>query len=226
MKPLLQSLGLLALLVTACSDDTQPTPDKGSPRPEASVADKAVTDKPVADSSKQDGTKLDGAKVDQTKTDAATVDVAKVDATKVDGPKVDGPAAGCNTLVNTAPVHQEENASGAPPTLTGGTIVEGKYHRTKTVYYGGNKARYIKETIKLTKVLSGGYKLEFVNATGTTNPPSPEYHVNVDLTPTSAGGITYTIVCGTTGSLTTSYQATATTFTLRLGPDLIYALQP
>jgi hypothetical protein len=208
----------LSLLAAACSDDTAPSPDQGGPRPEASIVDKAL-----ADTAKTDGVKPDGAKVDG----AAKPDGAKVDgAAKPDSAKIDGATGACNALVNTAPIHQEENASGAPPTLTGGTIVEGKYHRTKTVYYGGNKNRYIQETIQLSKLMGGGLKMEFVNATSNTTPPAPQNHVNVELTPTTGAGVTYKIVCGTSGSLTTSYQATATTFTLRLGPDLIYTLQP
>ena len=194
------------LCLSACSDDTVAILDKGTPKPDQSKVDTS--------------TKLDQA---QTKTEAGLLDKGKVP----DLSKVDSPAGVCNALVNTAPVTQEKAGTGTMPTLTGGTIVEGKYHRTETVYWSSPKTRFIQETIKLTKTSATVYKMEFVNATSATTPPSPEYHVNVELTPTGGAAVNYAIVCGTTGSFPTTYQATATTLTLRLGSsDLNYTLQP
>jgi len=217
------------LAAVACSDDTnnpkyldlavadqaseQPAPDAG---PDGPSADTTQPDGPSADT-----TQPDGPSADTTQPDGPSADATQPDATPADLGGL------CNNLVNTAAVIQEQAGSGAPPTLNGGSIVEGTYHRTQTIYYSSPKSRYIKETIKLTKTAASVYKMEFVSATSPTSPPAPEYHVNVELTLTGGANVNYNIVCGTTGAIPTTYEASATSFRIRLGPaDLIYTLQP
>jgi energy-converting hydrogenase Eha subunit B len=74
--------------------------------------------------------------------------------------------AGCVALVNEAPLVQQVNASGEPPTPTGGTITDGTYFLTAAAVYGADAA---------------------------VGPTGASYQ---DMTVLSGGGTTYALVSG------------------------------
>ncbi len=64
-----------------------------------------------------------------------------------------GGAQACNSLTNSAPVVNKDHDAGAPPTMTGGTVVEGTYYLTKMVQYNGENGNTAHQE---TFVFSGG----------------------------------------------------------------------
>jgi len=70
-----------------------------------------------------------------------------------------GTSSGCNSFANTGPTVVSTAGTGAPPTMTGGTVVTGTYHLTQRVQYGTNpKLHTSKETLTISG--SGPYTLE------------------------------------------------------------------
>ncbi|HVY40186.1 MAG TPA: hypothetical protein VHM31_19740, partial [Polyangia bacterium] len=108
-----------------------------------------------------------------------------------------GGAAACNTLVNGAPVVNKDHDPGAPPAMTGGTIVSGTYYLTKMVQYNGeNGDTAHRETWVLSNGALQGVALDGSRFSGTYA--------------TSGTNLILSVTCPATQTVTMPYTATAT----------------
>ena len=108
----------------------------------------------------------------------------------------------CNPIPNVGMTVNATSMMGAPPTMTGGTLVEGTYVETGYVYYNGMSA-------------SGTHKETLVFANGTVkNINSDNGKPDVMLAgtyATSGNMLTMNIVCPMMGTVNFTYTATPTT---------------
>ncbi|MBI2395824.1 MAG: hypothetical protein HYV09_40035 [Deltaproteobacteria bacterium] len=118
-------------------------------------------------------------------------------------------ADACAPITNVGTVITKTTVSSAPPTMTGGTIVDGTYVLTNITKYNGVVGSI---THKETMLFSGGNGQNVDSADG-----GPDKHTYFKYT-TSGSELTMTVACGGAGSLKIKYTATPTTFTL-ITPD-------
>ncbi|HVT08446.1 MAG TPA: hypothetical protein VHO67_13385, partial [Polyangia bacterium] len=111
-----------------------------------------------------------------------------------------GGAPACNTLVNGASTVNKDHDAGAPPAMTGGTIVSGTYYLTKMVQYNGENGNTAhRETWVLANGTLQGVALDGSRFSGTYT--------------TSGTNLILSITCPATQTVTMPYTATATQIT-------------
>ncbi len=115
------------------------------------------------------------------------------------GPPPDGGA--CNALVYAGPDVAVETSSGSPPTLLGGTIVDGTYALGKVVFYTTSLPL---KTIRQTLQFSAGVAESISSVDGGSDGRSSSTFV------TAGSSITITPTCGGGTGSTGTFQASAT----------------
>jgi hypothetical protein len=109
----------------------------------------------------------------------------------------------CAPIANVGTTITKMTVATPPPTMTGGTIVDGTYALTAITKYNGVAGSV---THKATLLLAGGKGQEVDSADG-----AADKHTYFTYT-TSGSELTMTAACGGTGNLTLKYTATPTTF--------------
>jgi hypothetical protein len=119
----------------------------------------------------------------------------------------------CNTLENSAPAVPYTANPGTPPTFTGGTILDGKYHASKVEGFGPTPGTGRKVTIVIAQNATKFYwKGEVLDATKNTP-------FSAVMTATTEGNqLTQTKICSTggVGLPPMNYTATPTAITLSI----------
>jgi hypothetical protein len=135
--------------------------------------------------------------------------VSTGDAMGPDAPGPDAPVA-CNALVNGATAVTKTQVAMAPPTLLGGTVVDGTYFLTDySIFTGPQGATGPMGTVQTTLQITGS-TLQVVNS---DSPPTR----TVTLM-TSGTGFTAKTSCPSgLGDILGTYTATATSFVVQLG---------
>ena len=108
----------------------------------------------------------------------------------------------CGAAPNLAPVLAPTTVSTPPPTMTGGTIVEGTYIETGYVYYNGETSS---SSHKETLILSNGTMKNIGSEGG-----SPDRILGGTYT-TSGNTLTFNITCPQPVTIQATYTATPTT---------------
>ncbi len=127
-------------------------------------------------------------------------------------------AGGCNSVVNSAPVVGEFQATANPPVPLGGTIVDGTYYLSESISYtgpngaSGPTGMTIQDTLVITNAASGIATVEEV----TSSNAAPDERTSFTFTPVGTMA-TAAVTCPTPDSLSFGYTATATTFMPILG---------
>jgi hypothetical protein len=69
-------------------------------------------------------------------------------------PDLSAPSPACNTVTNNATAIPSTAATGTPPTLRGGSILDGLYEATKTEVYGGAAATGLRAASRPTSAVT------------------------------------------------------------------------
>lgn len=107
-----------------------------------------------------------------------------------------GGATACNALPNTAPVVNKDHDPGAPPTMTGGSVVSGIYYLTKMVQYNGENG-------------NTAHQETWVLLNGTFQASTLDAHYSGTYT-TSGTNLILNVTCPVTQTVTMPYTATPT----------------
>jgi hypothetical protein len=122
-------------------------------------------------------------------------------------------ATACNTLENSAPAIPYTATPGTPPTFSGGTILDGKYHASKVEGFGPTPGTGRKVTIVIAQNATKFYwKGDVLNATQNTP-------FSAVMTATTEGNqLTQTKICSTggVGFPPMSFTASPTAITLSI----------
>jgi hypothetical protein len=137
----------------------------------------------------------------------ATADVARearadasTDATDAEPPGTC--SGGCNTIVNISQTVVRTVDTGPPPTMTGGTIVDGTYVATGVVQYNGDSTAY---SISETSIIAGNMDAWVSSINGQT----PVRYMTTFIT--SGNLMIFTFCCPTVVNLTISYTTDGAT---------------
>jgi hypothetical protein len=203
------AVGLAGLV--GCSSSSSGAPYQGSLPPGLST-DGGATDG-------AEGTAGDAA------TESSTSGEAGAGGTAEDGAATDGPAA-CNTLVNAAPTITSEDVASAPPTLVGGTIVNGTYFLTALTQFTGDAGMSGAGGSDTTTIAVSGTTIQ-VNSSGTAS---------TERVTTSGTTFVDTRLCPGSGQRQGTFTATSTMLIVQFdqgaddaGTDVIqetFTLQP
>jgi hypothetical protein len=108
----------------------------------------------------------------------------------------------CNTFPNISPPITRTVVQGSPPTMTGGTIVDGTYLVTSIIQYNGDSTPY---SLSETSVIGGNIDAWVASTNG-----QPPVRFTTTFTTTN-NQMAFTFCCPTAGNLTISYTTDGAT---------------